>query len=45
MSLWNQLLQLPPHVQALEKLQKIYGSCFPLEIRQYLSGWLESQLM
>lgn len=43
MSLWNQLVQLPP--EAFEKLQNIYGNSFPLEIRQYLSGYLEAQLM
>ncbi|XP_057192072.1 signal transducer and activator of transcription 1b [Triplophysa rosa] len=40
MTLWNQLQLLDPLY--LEQVDQLYDESFPMEIRQYLSQWIES---
>ncbi|XP_066497230.1 signal transducer and activator of transcription 1-like isoform X2 [Hoplias malabaricus] len=40
MALWHQLQQLDSRF--LEKVDQLYDGAFPMEIRQYLSQWIES---
>ncbi|KAA0715531.1 Signal transducer and activator of transcription 1 [Triplophysa tibetana] len=40
MTLWNQLQLLDPLY--LEQVDQLYDEAFPMEIRQYLSQWIES---
>ncbi|XP_022535811.2 signal transducer and activator of transcription 1b [Astyanax mexicanus] len=41
MALWHQLQQLDSRY--LEQVDQLYDEAFPMEIRQYLSQWIESQ--
>jgi len=40
MTLWNQLQLLDSLY--LEQVDQLYDEAFPMEIRQYLSQWIES---
>ncbi|KAF4086565.1 hypothetical protein AMELA_G00084970 [Ameiurus melas] len=40
MALWYQLQQLDSRY--LEQIDQLYDDAFPMEIRQYLSQWIES---
>lgn len=40
MALWYQLQQLDSRY--LEQIDQLYDDTFPMEIRQYLSQWIES---
>ncbi|KAG2461115.1 signal transducer and activator of transcription 3 isoform X6 [Polypterus senegalus] len=41
MAQWNQLQQLDPRY--LEQLYHLYSDSFPMELRQFLAPWIESQ--
>uniref|UniRef100_A0A4W3GTB5 Signal transducer and activator of transcription n=1 Tax=Callorhinchus milii TaxID=7868 RepID=A0A4W3GTB5_CALMI len=41
MSVWTQAQQLQG--EALRQMQSLYGQHFPIEVRHYLSQWIESQ--
>ncbi|XP_033913772.1 signal transducer and activator of transcription 3 isoform X2 [Acipenser ruthenus] len=41
MAQWNQLQQLDP--RHLEQLYHLYSDSFPMELRQFLAPWIESQ--
>ena len=41
MAVWIQAQQLQG--DALHQLQALYGQHFPIEVRHYLSQWIESQ--
>ncbi|KAJ8284400.1 hypothetical protein COCON_G00032500 [Conger conger] len=41
MALWNQLQQLD--TRYLEQLYHLYSESFPMELRQFLAHWIESQ--
>ena len=42
MAVWIQAQQLQG--DALHQMQSLYGQHFPIEVRHYLSQWIESQL-
>lgn len=42
MAVWIQAQQLQG--DALHQMQGLYGQHFPIEVRHYLSQWIESQL-
>lgn len=42
MAVWIQAQQLQG--DALHQMQSLYGQHFPIEVRHYLSHWIESQL-
>lgn len=41
MAQWNQLQQL--ETRYLEQLYHLYSDSFPMELRQFLAPWIESQ--
>lgn len=41
MAQWNQLQQLD--TRYLEQLHQLYSDSFPMELRQFLAPWIESQ--
>uniref|UniRef100_A0A8V8TMA6 Signal transducer and activator of transcription 5B n=1 Tax=Homo sapiens TaxID=9606 RepID=A0A8V8TMA6_HUMAN len=41
MAVWIQAQQLQG--EALHQMQALYGQHFPIEVRHYLSQWIESQ--
>lgn len=43
MALWNKLLQSRPEV--MDQIRVSYGNHFPMEVRHYLSEWLEARLL
>lgn len=42
MSLWGKAQQLPP--EALQKVRSVYGEHFPIEVRHFLSNWIEEKI-
>ncbi|RLU25734.1 hypothetical protein DMN91_001892 [Ooceraea biroi] len=42
MSLWAKAQQLPPEI--LQRVHSIYGDHFPIEVRHFLSAWLEEKM-
>lgn len=42
MAVWIQAQQLQG--DALHQMQSLYGQHFPIEVRHYLSQWIEGQL-
>ncbi|XP_051171360.1 signal transducer and activator of transcription 5B isoform X2 [Leptopilina boulardi] len=42
MSLWEKAQRLPQH--ALQQVRNIYGDHFPIEVRHFLSSWLEDKM-
>ncbi|CRK98250.1 CLUMA_CG011612, isoform A [Clunio marinus] len=42
MALWNKFLQSTPEV--MEQIRLCYGNHFPMEVRHYLSEWLELRI-
>lgn len=42
MAVWIQAQQLQG--DALHQMQSLYGQHFPIEVRHYLSHWIEGQL-
>lgn len=43
MSLWAQTRQLPNELKL--QLKSLYEDIFPFDIRYYLSGWIEENLV
>eukprot|EP00061_Rhincodon_typus_P006477 g27156.t1 len=41
MAQWNQLQQLD--TRYLEQLHQLYSDSFPMELRQFLAAWIETQ--
>ncbi|XP_034939786.1 signal transducer and activator of transcription 5B [Chelonus insularis] len=42
MALWTKAQQLPQ--QALEQIRSVYGEHFPIEVRHFLSSWIEEKM-
>ncbi|XP_046749375.1 signal transducer and activator of transcription 5B isoform X1 [Diprion similis] len=42
MSLWAKAQQLPP--EALQQVRSVYGEHFPIEVRHFLSSWIEEKM-
>ncbi|XP_058798217.1 signal transducer and activator of transcription 5B [Phymastichus coffea] len=42
MALWAKAQQLPP--EALQKVRSVYGEHFPIEVRHFLSTWIEEKM-
>jgi signal transducer and activator of transcription 5B len=42
MSLWAKAQQLPP--EALQQVHSVYGEHFPIEVRHFLSSWIEEKM-
>ena len=42
MALWAKAQQLPN--EALQKVRSVYGEHFPIEVRHFLSTWIEEKM-
>jgi signal transducer and activator of transcription 5B len=42
MALWAKAQQLPQ--EALQKVRSVYGEHFPIEVRHFLSTWIEEKM-
>lgn len=42
MSLWAKAQQLPQ--DALQQVRSVYGEHFPIEVRHFLSSWIEEKM-